>query len=571
MQMKTPNKSILVLVVLLIAGLLHTLPLWNWRENVAGGYGDPLSHATIAQWYCGNVLTGNHHSDQFLAPFGADMSGTYESPFPFILTCPFVDSGTIFQFHIFTLLQIWLIILAGWLVATLITQNPVRQAAYVLFVWWCGFYIARTHQHMTLLSMIWGTQFVFYAIMSLDLRKLKSVLGASFLIGLSYTGTFQNIPTLFLFTFVLVALKLYEERKSLKDLKVLRNLGLGVLVMFGVFLALWWPMIAYTLKNGAVLADADRRLYSLDLLSFLIPYDTNLLYEWLPSLTKFPLERQNSFDLLIFAIAVFSMFKRQFWKDTRRVVLLVLAVIYFVLSLGPELNINNELITYLDFNSELFRTFPLRITRTPGRLALITNVCLIFFAFVFIEQTKETRWKKYLSYFLVGWAVLMGPLMNRMWFFPTLEYQKILNMAALTEVRNMPDDTIVVQIPTAWAQDPSQNFQQIFHGKRITSGYLAYTNYNATVIDNFSREPFLGKLGCDGTPTAFEPTGVFLEAETLRMYLKTHHYDVMIINKLALVNNPACGKLTGWLQSLVKQPWIKSLGENNLYLIVAVL
>src|SRR5437868_2634869 len=118
MSLKVRDKSIYCLLILLILGLVHTFPLWNLRENVAGGYGDPLSHATIGSWYCGNVLTGNFHSDQFMAPASTDLSGTYDSPFPFALTCPFVNSGSLFQFHLFTLLQILLIIFSAWLVAT---------------------------------------------------------------------------------------------------------------------------------------------------------------------------------------------------------------------------------------------------------------------------------------------------------------------------------------------------------------------------------------------------------------------------------------------------------------------
>ncbi|MBS1970233.1 MAG: hypothetical protein JSU04_07990 [Bdellovibrionales bacterium] len=565
--MKTPNKSVVVLFVVLLAGFIHTFPLWNWKENVAGGYGDPTSHATIAQWYCGHVLTGNFHSDQFLAPFGADMSGTYDSPFPFALTCAFGKAGTILQFHLFTLFQIWLILLGAWLVATVFIKSPVRQLAYILFVWWCGFYVARTHQHMTLLSSIWGIQFILYAALNLDISRFRTILVGGVLLGLSFVGTFHNIPMLSIFALILVIYKLWEQRSKLNR-KILLYLTAGVAVSLGIFLVFWWPMIAYSLKNGPVLVDSDRRAYNLDLLSPLIPFDTSLLYQWWSDLPKLSLERQNYFDPLILIIFIFSLCKRQFWKDSFRVCLLGVSIFYFIISLGPELRFNNEVLAYLDFNSELLHSFPFRITRTPGRLLLVTNMCLIFSVFLFLEQSKEGKWKKCFSWILVAWAIFTGPLLNQMWFFPTLKYLEVFPMAALEQVRNMPNETIVVQVPTAWAQDPSQNFQQIFHNKKITSGYLAYTNYNKEVQEKFSKEPFLGRLGCEGESTAFEATPLMTNSEMLYNYMKMHRYEVIIVNKLILLGNPACGKLTSWLKELVKQPWIKVIAENNAYVVL---
>ncbi|WP_413287501.1 hypothetical protein [Bdellovibrio sp. HCB337] len=570
MNFKNPNKSILILFVLLVFGFLHTIPLWDVKTNLAAGYGDPLSHATMGECYCTNVLTGNFQSDRFLAPFGTDLSGTFDSPFPFILTCPFLAGGAIFQFHIFALMQIWLIILGSWLVATCFIKNPVRQLAYILFVWWCGFYISRSHQHVTLLSMIWGLQFVFYAVMNLDPKRLKNVLGSALLLGLAYTGTFHNIPSLFLITLALVAYKFWQMRSELKNPRALLNLGIGAGLAVGIFFALWWPMIAYTLKNGPVIVDEQRRFFNLDLLSAFIPVDGNRLFEWWPSLTHLPLERQNTFDLVILLLVLVSLCTKKFWKDSFRVILLGVGLVYFILALGPELRINNEVSSYLDFNTEIFRHFPMRITRTTGRLAMTTNLCFILVAFLFIEGIAKERIKKYLSYALVVWAVLAGPWMNQMWFFPTLNYTQILPANALTEVRNMPSETIVVNIPTAWAQDPSENFLQIFHGKRITSGYLAYTNYNEKVRENFAGEPFLGKLGCDGEPTAFALTPLMNDGNALRNYLLAQQYRVIIINKNILLNNPGCKNLTGWVQYLAKQPWVKALEENNLFAVLAV-
>lgn len=570
MGFKPRNKSVYLLLVLFIVGFLHTIPLWNVRENLAAGYGDPLGHAAIAGWYCSNVLTGNYHSNQYMAPYGVDLSGTYDSPFPFILTCPFMEAGPLFQFHIFTLLQILLIVLSAWLVATRFLKGTLLQTAYVLFVWWCGFYVVRSHQHVTLLSMIWGTQFIFYAVMNLKPRHLGNVLGAATLLGLSYTGTFQNIPGLFLLTVALITYKFWLERENLLQKKSLLNLSLGLVLASVLFFAFWWPMITFTLKYGTVAVESQRQFYNLDLLSAFLPADTSSLYNWFPSLPRLQMERENSIDLLVLALVLISLFSKEFWKDSFRVLILILALIYYVLALGPELRIGNDVTSYLDFNVEIFKHFPFTVTRTPGRLALITSLSFVLLSFLYLDQIKESRWKKLLAGGLIIWIVVMGPALNNMWFFPTLNYKTILPENGLTQLRNMPPETLVVQIPSAWAQDPSPNFLQLFHGKNITSAYLAYTTYNKALLEKFLPDPFLGKMGCDGEATAFGPNPLITNADQLRMHMLSRNMRAVIINKQILVGNPGCKNLLDWVKEFVKLPWVRPLEENNLFIVAEI-
>lgn len=570
MGFKPANKSIYLLLILFVVGFLHTLPLWNVRENLAAGYGDPMAHAAIAGWYCSNVLTGNFHTNQFMAPYGVDVSGNYDSPFPFILTCPFMEAGPQMQFHIFTLLQILLIILGAWLVATHFLRGTLLQLGYVLFVWWCGFYIVRSHQHVTLLSMIWGMQFVFYAVMNLKPRDLKNVLGSATLLGLSYTGSFQNIPVLLVFTLGLVALKFWTERKEILHKKALINLGLGLVVSSVIFFGFWWQMIAFTLKHGSVAVENQRQLYNLDLLSALLPASTSMIYSWLPDLPKLPMERENPLDLLVLVLVLISLFAKKFWKDSFRVVVLVFAVFYYVLALGPELRINNEVASYLDFNTEIFNHFPFTVTRTTGRLAMVTSLGFVLLAFLYLNDLKDSLLKKIIAGIAVVWILIMGPAFNNMWFFPTLNFKTILPEGGLTFVRNMPPETIVMQIPSAWAQDPSANFLQLFHGKNITSAYLAYTAYNKELAEKILPDPLLGKMGCEGEATAFTANPFLTNADQLRAYMHSKHLRAIIINKQILMGNPGCKPLLSWVQQFTKLPWFKAIEENNYFVIAEI-
>lgn len=550
------------LIVIIVLVFLHTLPLWNFKENLAGGYGDPFTHATIGDWYCNNVLTGNFHYSGYLSPYGADVSGSYDSPFPFILTCPAVPAGPLFQFHLFTLLQIILIVFSAWLVAKTFLKSNSLQFCYILFVWWCGFYISRSHQHETLLSQIWGLQFVFYAVATLAPRNIKSVLISSFLIALALTGTFHNIATLLFIAITLTLFKLWQMRKDLVYVKTHLNLFLGLLLSALIFGSLWWPMITFTLKNGAVDVSMQRQLFSLDLLSPLIPFESNLIYKWLEMNPILSYERYNSFDPIILSIMIISLFFKGFWRERVRIIIFILGLFYFTLSLGPELRIKNEIFSTFDFNAEFLNFFPFKVSRTPARFAAITNLSFVLLAFLFLEQYSANRYKKSIAFVLIVWIFVTGPVMNQMLFFPTIKYQSIIPMQGLESLKKLPADSIVVSIPSAWAQDPTENFNRLFHQKDISSAYLSYTAYSKSIREQFVADPFLGRMGCKDDVTAFYQNPLLGSFENLRAHLKERKLRGFIINKLILLGRPECQDLKNWTIEFLKNPWIKVTQEN---------
>lgn len=559
------------LAILFLFALLHTLPLWKLEKNLVGQYGDPLAHAAIGEWYCKNVVTGNFQSDIYLSPHGVDFSGNYDSPFPYILTCPFVQSGPQFQFHLFTFFQVLLIVISSFCVAKLFFKSPLLQFTYVLFVWWGGYYVARSHQHMTLLSNIWGIQFVLYAIWSLRIQEWKSALKSSFLLALSFAGTFQNIPSLSLLALGLFLLSVFEERKKILSKVGFRNLLIASLVFSGVFLLLWGPMIVFTLKHGTPNVADQRQVYNLDLLSPLIPFGGNLLFQWIEVPLKLSFERYNSFDAFVFVVFLISLFAGSFWKSRLKVLLLILGVVYFFLSLGPELRINGEVVSSLSLNQWIYQYLPFSLTRTPARLALVTQLCIVLLAFLYLDRLRSPKTKKILSFVAVGWILVTGPLLSQTYFFPTFDYKSILPMKGLESLKNLPEDSVIVHIPSAWAQDPSQNFHRLIHGKKISAGYLAYPVYNESVAKTFAQDPFLGKLGCRNEVTAFMTSPMLENLDYLRVYLKKNGYRGFIVNKSILLGSSDCQELLSWTRRLLQSPWIKTTDESNLFLTAEIL
>ena len=86
-------------------------------------------------------------------------------------------------------------------------------------------------------------------------------------------------------------------------------------------------------------------------------------------------------------------------------------------------------------------------------------------------------------------------------------------------IQKMPKDTLVLNLPMAPAQDPSQNFLALFHEKRINAGYLSYTTYTFKAVQPFIDDPLLGKISCGSDNLKYEATAFMQDLSQVRKRL----------------------------------------------------
>lgn len=558
-------KSLLVLLPLFF---LHTASLWSPGETLAGGYGDPLAHAGIPDFYCPNITVFDTRTDRFLAPTGVDLANSYDSPFPLILTCAFTGAGTIAKFHLFAALQVLLILLSSWLVARILFREESWRICYVLFAWWTGFYIARVHEHYTLLSGIWGFQLLLWVGLTLDVRVRRQMAVAGLALALIFAGTFHNIAMLTVPVLIMLGYVLWTQRAHIKN----RNFAVNLLTALGVFALvfgyLFGPFIRGFFTQNLRRLPSDRVFYNLDLVSPFVPHPQNLIYKVTGYWSQIPSEAFNAIDLIVLAGALWALSRKSFWKSSFNKVLFAIALICYVVSLGPAILFNHHLLFENPLDQVLAHLPPFSFSRTPGRFASVTALCLIFIAIRFLhERWAGKGWR--VPALLIAWIVITGPVLNQEIFLPTWSYRSFFPMNALESVRQAPQEFIAVQIPAAYSQDPAQNFMQIFHGKRITSGYLSYTSYTDEALMPHANDPFLSQLGCDRSVLPYRGADIMHQYDQLRAYVNSKNLRVWMLNKRILAD-PNCAPLLAWVKEVAKQPWIKAIEENENYAILAV-
>ena len=561
------------LVFLIILAVLHTLPLWDIHNNLAGGYGDPFAHAATPVWYCANIPRGQLTSDQFLAPYGFDLSTTYDSPFPMILSCPFTFLGSQGQFHLFAFLQIILIIFSAWLVAGTMFKENIWRVSYTLFIWWSGYYFIRSTQHFTLLSNIWGFQFILWVFLSINWSHKKNVFLRSLALGSVFSGTFFNIPLLFIPLLGLFIYSIVQGRQKFSMGTMLKSTALLIgpgLIMFGF---LYWPAILAVIQKNYQSWNQVRTIYNLDLISPLTPWMTHVFYDWFHVKPFLQFESYNPFDILCLFLVIFSMFKKDFWKNSLSLSLLLIATLSFWLSLGAQVQWIGQTLFENPFFNEISNILPFSLSRTPGRFAVIPAMILVFLGFQFAyERSSHSRWNLrwhslWIPLGLTLWISVTGPILNQSWSIPTLAYRHLLPFKGLEAIQKMPKDTLVLNLPMAPAQDPSQNFLALFHEKRINAGYLSYTTYTFKAVQPFIDDPLLGKISCGSDNLKYEATAFMQDLSQVRKRLIDLKAKALIFNKLFL-HDPSCQELWLWTVQLARQPWVQVLDENNFYLVL---
>ena len=139
-------------------------------------------------------------------------------------------------------------------------------------------------------------------------------------------------------------------------------------------------------------------------------------------------------------------------------------------------------------------------------------------------------------------------------------------MRALEELRTNDDDSIVVNVPTYFSGDPTQNFLQLFHRKPITAGYLSYVAYSPEVLKSMGADPLLSQMNCSRMLFPFTGQGLVADGEALRAHMQKNRFRVIIVNKLALADD-GCENLFAWVRGLSQYSWIRLVEESKLYAI----
>lgn len=529
------NKYCKWLLVLFL--VYYIWPLFNFQQNLVGGDGDVYAHAKMTEWFCDNYFSYNFQTTDFFAPYGVNMTTSYDMPLLITLVCPLRSLGGVAMINAIAVMQIGLIFLFAYKLAQKYISNSSLRMAFVFLYGFSPFALVRMGAHMTIFSTIWTTSMVFYLFDDLNVTKVKKVVLSFVLLGLSLVSAWQNIPNLFVLVLVMLAFAwLRAKNKLAATVNVLVGGVVMVIVMAPFALAVVGANMGRDLPTTLhpPIMHTNWKL-------MLLPSREHITYKWFPELWRGEntagegVVGVDTVVWLLALVAVVGALRKKF-ADTRwKYAILLIA--YGVIPYGQIFVLGGE--TYsVGYFYKLWRMVPFSLTRVPSRLSVVFIFMLIFMVITWLDgvlKKKSARVRGVAAavvmlYAIASTTVLMGNVRVR-----TVNYGEMVPEAGLAQIEADPSDEKVLNIPLYG--DPTQNFLYMYHKKPMISGYVSYTAQNEPHTFKFiNNSPVLKGLGCvqdyEFVPEAFES---FMPENDHRLvfgtYLRRAKVGWVIVNK----------------------------------------
>lgn len=568
---------------LAVAGAVFFLSSLIEPGHHVGLFGqDAVAHSRLLASHCDSFPGfGENRLDYLFAPKGVAAGLMNDSPLMSGLACLWPTKNPTARFHFYAALQ-WIFLWAVLILwARRYLQNWGPAVAFVMAISFGAFIQVRSLGHYNLFPLAWGGFALWLLLwdpLPLDWRKL---LPRGLLATLVFLTSIQTLPTFAILFIVLILrqLGIHPARRQL----LLRTLALlpAALALAAFFMA---PLIRAARESNLRqdLSEAGRAIFNADLLSYLIPgpfspvfqQSTSLLGELYP-VQQGLLENLNSFEFVVLLLLPFVVIERARLRPYLKW-LLPLAGVYFVLSLGSQIRFGNVVL----FDNPAFNWLsslpPFSASRTPGRYATVAIGLVTALTFLGLDGWWSRRQFKRgiataVSLILVALTMagvgLFSPRSIRAY---VEDYRPLIPEAGLTQLRTEAGTGYAVQLPLALMADPTQNFLQGFHGRKLINGYVSYTLMTEETLAYINTHPVFLALDCGPTPQIdytranASPENFAQLTRELTTALKAARVDVVILN-WSLLAQPACRELGEYFMRAKTQTPFEIIEEKGRY------
>lgn len=471
---KNLREYLLIGALYLIIAMVFFWPLTvNITKTVPAGNGGDEYQALWTFWWIGYSLFTLHTSPLVTSyvyyPIGANLITTPLAPIESILTVPLQVFGLPFAMNIMMFLGFTLSGLFMYILAFYITKNRYGSILGGFIYSFSAMHLVQAFGHLHWINIEFIPLFIFAFLLLIKEKTQRYALlsAASFLL-LTFMGDIEQAIMAGIFAFIILVYYLFtNERKDMLTVKFGLLLIEILLIVFILGSPIFIPM-ASAIKSGVlstVNAQAStpyNELYSPDMLNFFIPSFMNGLL--LPiSSNFFSLVSADTAERTVYAgytvialliIALYAEYKKG--NKLKDIHLWIFAlVVFFLLSLGPYIQIGGAL-TPIPSLYLLYHQIPiLNVLREPGRFDIIVQLILgIFAALGFAELEKKFSSSKSFVSKSMNLFIVIGLLLIIEYNTIPLSASQISNHygtgyipKAYTELGNLPGNFSVLILP----------------------------------------------------------------------------------------------------------------------------
>gem|GEM_PF-4900696 len=240
-----------------------------------------------------------------------------------------------------------------------------------------------------MVALQWLPLYILLLLKAVWQKSDGNAVGAGFALLVTSATDWYYTFYLLLFTAMVLAHEVWKERSLQKVVGVLRPIG----ITGGVFLMLALPVLVPMMKELSLETyqlppPSDTLFFTPDLLSFFVPSKDHFLWgEYAGGLRSNlpPGHNENFIGYTVLALACLSLVDISLRRKAK--LWLFAALLFFVLALGPVLQINGER-KFTDFGLRtplpyviLYQSMPfVKISRYPNRMSIMTMLSLAVLA-----------------------------------------------------------------------------------------------------------------------------------------------------------------------------------------------
>lgn len=497
----------------LLLAIFFTFPLiLNFTDSLPGGSSDAIGGIWYI-WFFKNAIFDLHQSplaqsDLMFYPAGFNISTGYDTLLVTIISLPL---QLIFKnfFVIYNIIIIFNFVFSAYasylLVKYLTEYKKISFLAGIMFGF-SSYMLARSLGHLNLLTTGTIPLFVLLFLKSLKHPSLKNSLFLALSFLLVSLSSWQYGLFSIIFAAASLAFFLFTSKELILNKKYLINFAIFIILSAILVLPFALPMIEGQ-KNNKIYPpnNLEYVIFSADVIGYLSPTPLNTLFgkfiekDYFSALSGNATESALFLGLLefIFVIDFLTNRKNKYGKTIKEnLYWLVLTLIFFILSLGPQLKIIGFWTPIsLPFHF-LYKYLPFfNFAKEPARMGIFVILFFIVIFSIFLKAHLKQKGKQINAILLLFALIIIAERIE-------LPYQvkKIPLPSFYNEIAKEKNDYTILDLPanTRNSQQASYNFYQAFHKKKIAIGALSYTSFLSDSYSWIDKTDFVRESRCYG-------------------------------------------------------------------------
>jgi hypothetical protein len=407
----------IALAVYLALAVILTLPTsFHPARALLGVGGDNYQHAWFLWAFAKAVVHGHNpfYTNLIFYPFGANLTWATLDPLGGMLALPLsLSLGPVLTYNISVILQLALAAFFARLLCLRVSQHAAAATIGGIVFGFSPFLLSRALGQISLVTAFPIPLYVLALDKILEAEKPSWKQGGLLGLALLLTALANPQYTVFCLMFTVVVLGIDF---GLERVEFLKRVWMPLLVSAATFLVCFSPLLLMMIGSGLPKRRpiGDALVWSADLLGFFVPSPHHSFLG--QCVRRMPAEYfagglegpyTGFVALLLGAVGFWSARRKQRRWAGRA---MVAGILFAALSLGPTVHFLGKPTDLPAPASLLYKVEFVRFLREPGRLAIITMLCLSLLAtlgLVFLLNKFQRPWQKSLLLGIVGASLLL--------------------------------------------------------------------------------------------------------------------------------------------------------------------